>query len=273
MGIKRAVCIAFAALLLPWTAAAEDRLGIVLLHVKEGLPGQLAPLGDALSAVGFAVERPEMCWSRRRIYDRTYLDCLHDADDAAEKLKAGGATGIVIAGVGLGGNAALAYGARRQGLKAVIAISPAPPIEFVSKRPAIAKSLGEAQAMIAAGQGGRRAIFADLQRDRSFDVETSAAIYASFFGADSPGIMPDNASRLSAPLLIVSGVADPTQRSVPYVFARAPVNRLNWHVKVSADGRGAAGISRDIIPMWLKLVMNPPPAVVRPTGSAPPPRR
>jgi esterase/lipase len=260
MGSMRAFYIAAVAVLLSWPAHSEDKVGIVLMHGKEGLPGQLALLGNALTATGFMVERPEMCWSRRRIYDRAYLDCLRDADAAAEKLKVAGATAIVIAGVGLGGNAALAYGARREGLKAVIALGPAPPIEFLSKRPAIAKSLSEAQGMIAAGRGDRQRMFADVLRDGPFEVETTANIYVSFFGANSPGIMPDNSGKLSAPLLIVSGMADPTQRSIGYVFARAPVNRLNWHVTVTADQRGAVQIARGIVPLWLGLVMNPSPA-------------
>jgi esterase/lipase len=257
--IRQLLAIAVATWGLVAPASAQDKLGIVLMHGKEGLPGQLALLGNALAAAGFMVERPEMCWSRRRIYDHSYLDCLRDADEAAERLKSGGATGgIVIAGVGLGGNAALAYGARREGLKAVIAMGPAPPIEFLSKRPAIARSLAEAQQMVASGRGNQRAIFADLARDRQFDVETTATIYVTFFAPDAPGIMPDNAAKLKAPLLIVSAVGDTTQRSIPYVFARAPDNRLNWHVTVPGDFRSAVGSARNIIPAWLKLVQDPP---------------
>jgi pimeloyl-ACP methyl ester carboxylesterase len=254
MGARRFVCIVamLAALTLP--AAAADKLGIVLMHGKEGLPGRMLSLSSALSAAGFLVERPEMCWSRRRIYDRMYLDCLTDADAAADKLKAEGATGIVIAGIGLGGQAALAYGARRDGLKGVIALAPGPPVEFFNQRSVIAKSLAEAQAMIAAGRGDESAVFADILLDRFFEVETTARIYASFFASDSPGVMPDNSSKLKAPLLVVSGTFDPSQRSIPYVFARAPSRALNWHVTVPADRRGTAGAARDVILAWLRLL-------------------
>ena len=33
-------------------------------------------LAIALQGAGYLVEAPEMCWSRRRIYDRPFLDCL-----------------------------------------------------------------------------------------------------------------------------------------------------------------------------------------------------
>src|SRR5258706_2450319 len=186
-------------------ACAGDRIGVVLMHGKQGSPAQLEGLATSLVAAGYLVERPEMCWSRGRIYDRPYLDCLADADAAVAKLKTDGATAIVIAGMSLGGNAALAYAARRQGLKGVIALAPAPAIEFVSRRPNIAKSLSDAEAMVAAGRGDPSAGVADINIGRSFEVETTASIYLSFFGSESPGIMPDNAARLKAPVLIVSG--------------------------------------------------------------------
>jgi pimeloyl-ACP methyl ester carboxylesterase len=238
-------------------AAAADKLGIVLMHGKESSPGRVMQLATALTAAGFLVERTEMCWSRRRIYDRAYIDCLADADTAAAKLKAEGATGIVIAGMGLGGQAALAYGARRDGLKGVIGLAPAPAIEFLNRRPAIAKSLTDAQAMIAAGRGNESAVFADTLFDRPIEVETTANIYVSFFASDSPAIMPDNSSRLKAPLLIVSGTLDPSQRSIPYVFARAPSHASNWHVTVPTDRRGTFTAAREVMLAWLRLVAGP----------------
>ena len=114
-----ATCLAFAA------PARAETIGVVMMHGKTGTPAQFDGLAAAVEAAGFPVERPQMCWTRSRIYDRTYLDCLADADAAAARLKARGATGIVILGMSLGGNAALGYGARRPGLKGVIALAPA----------------------------------------------------------------------------------------------------------------------------------------------------
>jgi dienelactone hydrolase len=259
-GIMRRWIAATAALVasaLVTSASAETKLGIVLMHGKEGLATHLQGLATALSSAGHLVERPEMCWSRRRIYDRAYLDCLQDADKSAEKLRARGATAIVIAGMSQGGNAALAYGARHDGLKGVIALAPAPAVEFVSRRPEIAKSILEAQAMVAAGRGDREATFADVSLRGPFEVATTAKIYLTFFGTDAPGIMPDNAARLKAPVLIVSGLADPSQRSVAYVFARAPTHKRNWHVTVAADHRGTPMAARDIVLAWLRLAAAP----------------
>jgi esterase/lipase len=242
---------------LPSLAAADGKLGVVLLHGKEGLPTHMPALASAMSAAGYLVERPEMCWSRRRIYDLAYLDCLKDVDKAAEKLRTQGATAIVVAGMSQGGNAALAYGARREGLKGIVALAPAPPVEFLSRRPDIARSVKEAQTMVAAGRGERQATFADFNRGGPIEVATTATIYLSFFGPDALGVMPDNAARLKAPVLIVSGLADPSQRSIPYVFARAPTHKLNWYVSVAADHRGTPVAARDVVLSWLKVLAAP----------------
>jgi esterase/lipase len=234
--------------------AAAERLGVVLMHGKGAFPSQLNDLAAAVAAAGHLVERPQMCWSRRRLYDRSYLDCLADADVAAAKLKAAGAGAIVVAGLGLGGNAAIGYGARREGLKGVIALAPAPAFEFINRHAAIARSLREAQTMVAAGRGNETATFADVGLRGVFEVETTASNYLSFFGDNSPAVLPDNAARLKAPVLMVSGISDNSQRSVGYGFARAPADRLNWHVTVPSDHLGTPAAAREIVVSWLRIL-------------------
>ena len=106
-------------------SAHGETVGVVMMHGKHGTPAQLQQLAAAVANAGFLVERPEMCWSAARIYDRSYLECFADIDAAAARLKEHGVTAIVVLGMSLGGNAALDFGARRQGLKAIIALAPA----------------------------------------------------------------------------------------------------------------------------------------------------
>jgi pimeloyl-ACP methyl ester carboxylesterase len=207
-----------------------------------------------LTAAGYTLERPEMCWSERRIYDLAYLDCLRDVDTAVARLRSAGASGVVVAGQSLGGNVALAYGARREGLLGVIAMAPAPPMEFVSRRADIGDSVAKAKQLMAQGQGDLRTEFKDINVGQSFDVSTTPNIYLSFLSPESPGVMPDNASKQKAPLLIVSGQFDQTQRSVGYVFARAPSHPLNWHVILHTTHRGTPAAAQNTILAWLKLV-------------------
>jgi esterase/lipase len=93
-------------------AAHSETIGVVMLHGKHSTPAQFDTLAPAVEAAGFAVELPEMCWSRTRIYDRAYLDCLTEVDQSVAALKARGADAIVILGMSLGGNGALGYGTR-----------------------------------------------------------------------------------------------------------------------------------------------------------------
>ena len=74
-------CVALAA------SAHGETVGVVMMHGKHGTPAQLQQLAGAIADAGFAVERPEMCWSAARIYDRTYLECFADIDAAAARLK------------------------------------------------------------------------------------------------------------------------------------------------------------------------------------------
>ncbi len=99
--------------------------GVVLLHGKGGTPtSMIEGLTESLRKEGAVVEAPELPWSRRRMYDATYDQAMAEIDLAVQKLKWAGATKIVVAGHSLGANAAIGYGARRDGLAAVIALAP-----------------------------------------------------------------------------------------------------------------------------------------------------
>jgi esterase/lipase len=195
-----------------------------------------------------------MCWSAARIYDRTYLECFSDIDTAATRLKARGASAIVVLGMSLGGNAALGFGARRQGLEAIIALAPAHSLRSLRRMPEIARSVARAQAAIATGMGDEKATFDDFNNGRIFSVSTTPVIYLSFFGPDSPAMMQVNAAHLSAPLLIVSGNNDPTQSNTGNIFARAPADLRNKHVTVAADHLGTPNASTATVLAWLKAL-------------------
>jgi hypothetical protein len=63
------------------------------------------------------------------------------------------------------------------------------------------KQVAEAHAMVASGRGDERASFSDGNIRGLFPINTTAAIYLSFFDPTGPANMPDNTSRLRAPLL------------------------------------------------------------------------
>jgi len=252
---RKSICLIVGCLMFAATAHGET-IGVVMMHGKHGTPAQLQQLAVTIADAGFLVERPEMCWSAARIYDRTYLECFADIDAAAARLKEHGATAIVVLGMSLGGNAALGFAARHRGLKAVIALAPAHAPEFLSRRPEIAQSIARAQAAAAAGKSDEKTTFDDVDLGKIFSVNNTPAIYLSFFGPNSPAVMPDNATHLTAPLLMVSGNNDPTQRNADNIFADAPFDPRSEHVTVEADHLGTPAASAAVVPSRLKMLAH-----------------
>ena len=160
-------------------------------------------------------------------------------------------TGFVVAGQSLGANAALAYGARHGGLKGVIVLAPSHLAELLPNRPVIASSIKRARELIAAGHGESRSDFSDVNDGRTSTVTTTPKIYLSFFGEASSAVMPVNAARLKAPLLLVVGNQDPSQRGPSYIFDKAPPNPLNRYVTVNSDHLGTPRAARDVVLKWL----------------------
>jgi esterase/lipase len=231
-------------------AHAGESVGIVLMHGKNGMPRGLQPLTSALQKAGYAVETPEMCWSRRRIYDLSYQDCLVEVDAVVERFKRAGATRIIVAGQSLGGNAALGYGATRKDISGIIAIAPAHnPLRLI-KIPAIATDLEKARLMIEGGQEDTRASFEDMNHDGPFTVRATPKTYLTFFSPDGPAVLHRNVAAVHAPLLWISGTADPTQVNTEGLFARAD-NPKNRRVILAADHMGTPLVSGDAIISWL----------------------
>jgi len=230
---------------------AAGTLGIVLLHGKDGMPNQLEGLAAALHNAGYLVEAPQMCWSRRRNYDRPFHDCIAEIDGAVGRLVAGGAGRIAVVGMSLGGSAALAYGALHPNLAGIVALGPGPQPDRLVHRPEIAQSVAQAQALVAAGRGDEKQPFADSNVGRLFSTTTTAAIYLSFFAPGGPANMTENTERLRVPLLWVSGTADPTQTGTREIFSRAPVNPYSRYVEVNSDHLGTPNAAAEAVLAWL----------------------
>jgi len=239
-------------------AMAADGIGIVLMHGKEGMPGSrnLSALTDSLTKAGLLVDRPEMCWSRQRIYDRTYSDCLKDIDAAVARLKGQGASVIVVAGQSLGANAAIAYGVSRKNVAGIIGMAPAHDPQRFGRRKSIAASLQQARALAAAGKANVATTFADINTGRDFSVKTTPAIYLSFFSTDGPAALRANTARLQLPLLWIAGKADPTQDNARQIFATAK-NSKNRYQTVATDHFRTPDASAGVILSWLKQIAQP----------------
>jgi pimeloyl-ACP methyl ester carboxylesterase len=235
--------------------AASD-IGVVVLHGTQGMPGNIVTsrFEAALKNAGYAVQAPEMCWSRNRIYDAPFPDCLRDIDAAAMKLRSAGAHRIVIAGQSEGGNAALTYASSHPDIAGVIALAPAGnPIGLV-RDPRVQDSMTRAQQMVANGHGNDRANFTSTNNGNDFSVNTTAAIFLSFTDPKGPAVFPRNLPKITVPVLWVAGDADRSQANADTWFATLPANSLNRMEHVSARHLGTpdAGIGAALA--WLKML-------------------
>ena len=185
--------------------------GVVLLHGKGGSPtSMIEGLTESLRKEGALVEAPELPWSGRRIYDATYDQAMAEIDLAVQKLKWAGATKIAVAGHSLGANAAIGYGARRDGLTAVIALAPGHLPEAWALRIRTKGAIARAKRLIADGKGDVPDSFPDLAQGLPFSVKATPNVYVSMFDPEGPAIIPKNAAAMGdVPFLWVVGVADP----------------------------------------------------------------
>ncbi len=232
-------------------AIAASDIGIVLLHGKQGMPNDrvIGGLASRLESAGYRVEHPEMCYSRRRIYDLAVADCFRDIDAAVARLRAAGARRIVIAGQSQGGNMAIAYGSTHDGLAAIIGLAPAGDSSMMVRNPVIATAVQQARA---ARDPNERMSFADVNVGPQFNVTTTPAIYLSFHEPGSLSDITVTTPRLRAPLLWIAGDQDPTQRSGPqHAFAKAPPSPLNRYQVVSAAHLETPDAAREIVVAWL----------------------
>lgn len=166
-----------------------------------------------------------MCRSGRRSFDLSYADCFRDIDAAIADLKARGASAIVVGGLSLGGNAAIGYGATHPGLLGVIGLAPADDLRSKATRPGIAAVIAQAQDLVSKGKGDEPTWFDDINTGPrgtyTMKLHTTARIYLSFYGPDSHASIPDNTSRLTAPILWVAGDDDPTKEKGLTITTRA----------------------------------------------------
>ena len=238
----------------PTTALAET--GIVIMHGKGGKNMQKAPtqiLARFLRDKGFIVAAPNMPWQADRIFDKTLEEAMIEIDGIVAELKSDGADKIVIAGHSLGANAALAYGARRDGLAGIIAMAPGHVPELWASR--FADDVAKARAMVDAGNGDEEPEFNDINQGKTTTFLMPAKNYLSWYDPDGEAVMPKSAARLKpgTPLMWIVGEQDRMAGfGEAYAFAKAPAHP-NSRYEVIGGGHGATPKKgKGKILKWLK---------------------
>ena len=241
-------------------AFAAGQIGIVLLHGKTGMPGAMGNLAGSLTAAGYLVDTPEMCWSKKRIFDKSFSDCLLEVDAAVARLKAKGVLRIVVGGTSQGAMGAFGYGATRDGLAGIIGMAPAADPTTLAKYPGLAEGIDKAKSLIAGGQGDQPVQLPDIiSGGKTAPVKTTANIYMSFHATDSPiatipNLTADLMPKQKVPVLWVAGTRDPSQAQAPAAYAALPANPLNHYASVNADHGGTPDASAEAIIAWLKTL-------------------
>lgn len=256
--MRRAFCVACLVGLLAVSlcSGAESVIGVVLLHGKNGYPGNpyVTGLAGKLRKSDILVNIPEMPYSRNRTYDRTYQDTIAEIDAAAAELKKEGATRIIIAGHSLGANVALYYAARVK-VDGVIAIAPGHTPELKNFQNRVGRSVDRAREMVQEGTGDVPEAFDDINQGRPSTVRTTPAIYLSWFDPEGPAVMPGNAAHLlpGTALLWVVGTRDPLYSLGPsYAFDNAPPHPSNKYLVVNADHLNTPSVAAEEIIAWIK---------------------
>jgi pimeloyl-ACP methyl ester carboxylesterase len=254
---SRLLFAASVALAMGAPSRAAERIGIVFMHGEAGAPGRvIVGLTDALEKAGYLVFRPDMCWSARRSYEASFAECLSTVDDSIVRLRNLGASQIVVGGFGLGGNAAIAYGASHPGLAGIIAVAPGHDAEKVAARPDIADSIARARGLVAAGKGDDESDFADVNIGPtglfSAEIATTPAIYLSFFGPNSKASIEVNVAKVGAPLLWVAASDEASADASRDLFARAPANPRSRFVSEAGGRLGAPEAAKADVLAWLK---------------------
>lgn len=176
-------------------SAADERIGVVLMHGKGGTATPRSPVGllaGALDDAGFLVAAPDMPWSRSRYLAKTYEESMAEID-AAE--------------------------------------------------------------LVAAGNGGNKGDFLDVNQGKTSTIRTRAEIYLSWFDPSGLAVMPRNAAdiRPDTPLLWVVGRLDRMfAQGEGYAFAKAPANPKSSYVVVPGGHKATPVKGKKMIIDWLK---------------------
>jgi pimeloyl-ACP methyl ester carboxylesterase len=243
-------------LLAPAAHAAD--IGIVFMHGKSGSPGagNVLSLASELEFDGYAVVRPEMGWSRQRMYDASFEQSMNEIDKAVQALRQQGVKKVIVVGHSMGANAALGYAATYSNADGIIALAPGHTPELANSRNSAAASVSRAKELIAAGQGKEPTQFDDSNQGKKSAVTATPEVYLSWFDPDGPAVMPKSAAAFKkpTPLLVIVGSKESYGRGPDYILDKAPAHPLSKYATVDAGHNDVPAASGETILAWLKTL-------------------
>lgn len=238
--------------------AAADKIGLVLMHGKLSTPSKpFDTLASQLEAEGVLVDTPEMPWSKNREYDVSYEQAMDEISASVKRLRARGATRVVVGGHSMGAAAALIYGSRHptDGL-IILALGHSPQSNTLQNR--FGASVARAREQVANGKDGEKQEFGDFdgsKRPPAFTVATTPRIYLSYFDPDGIANTLVAAGKIPAtvPVLWVDGTNEkPGLKSYGQKVYGAIGSSATKHIEVTAGHTTVPHKSGAEVLAWLQ---------------------
>lgn len=267
--IRFFLAISFAVLataMAPVTAAAQERVGVLMLHGKN--PGSntdpyFGLMKGNFERQGWLVAFPDMPWSRGRYLDGNLDKAVSEIAGHVKGLRDQGATKIVIAGHSMGVPTAMAYAARAGDVDALVQLAPGHIPAGYYKYPslkAVRDSIDEARALVAAGKGDSSERFNDINQGRLVPVTTTARHFLSYFDPTSDAEMSITAPRIpeKIPVMTVIGEKDPLFSQVKaYYVGKLPANPKSKYLEVSGGHLDTPRVAVDAVIAWINATFAP----------------
>jgi pimeloyl-ACP methyl ester carboxylesterase len=242
-------------------AQAPAKIGVVMLHGKN--PGSandpnFRPHISRLEREGMLVVLPDMPWSQRRYLEGDWDGAMQELGRHVAALRDKGATRIVLMGHSMGCPAALSYAARHQDVHGLVLFAPGHIPNGYYTYPALSavrKSIDEARELVAAGKGGEKGRFADINQGRVLSVSMPARDYLSYFDPASDADMGVTAPRVPAgvPVLTVLGDSDPLFRIArSYFHDKLPAHPKTTFLEVGANHVTTPTVAMEQAVAWIQ---------------------
>lgn len=266
----------FAALLLgmvslmPSGGSAQEKIGVVLMHGKQGggpRDGSLDALYRKLQESGVVVIKPEMPWSFNRYIDGDWNLVMSEIDAHVQKLQDMGAAKIAVMGHSLGSPAALSYAVRYPGkVHALGLLAPGHVPYYYSqcipysplRMCGVKDGVDRARKEIEAGHGDKKQPHTDINQGRTNAVWMTPKDYLTYFDPASDAEMAVAAPKVPAnvPVLWVIGDRDYLIREGrQYVFDKLPAHPRSQYLEVSGNHLSTPSVAADQIVSWLKSAL------------------
>jgi pimeloyl-ACP methyl ester carboxylesterase len=257
--LRRLIAIVIAWFAFQTAALAQDRLGIIVLHGKQGTPTGnqgLSVIASNLQAAGHKVVVPAAPWGRGswETINVTVEEALAQLDGYAAQLRSQGANRIVMIGHSLGACVGLAYAVERGNLAGLVMLAPGhnPAGRYRSDK--ARADVDRAHALVEQGRGNDTVNGSDANQGTNITMSVRAAVYWSWHNPNGLASMPAEAPRLpaSTPLLMVVGDKDPMSgRADGLIFKPAAKNPYSRYVTNGAGHFETPMAATKVVTDWL----------------------